>query len=491
MVRLSILLLFLGLQLNAQDFTIGPSGDFATLTQAAASLQPGDSVMFLNGVHGGQTQFVNDLNGTANLPITIYAEARFEVIFQGGTEALHFINCSHLILDGFVIQGQSGNGINIDDGGDYSTPTHHIEMRYCWFRDMPISGNTDFLKLSGLDSFHIHHCRFIDGGDGGSGIDMVGCHDGVIEDNWIERAGTSGIQAKGGTQFITIRRNFLKDLPQRALNLGGSTGLQFFRPPLPNPIQDAFEAADLDVYSNIFVGSRSPIAYVGCVRVHVYNNTIYHPDNWVIRILQETRVPGFLTCADNSFRSNIIIQDRDLTEINIGPETAASTFRFTHNLWFNEDNNNWSPILPVTDSFQIIGDPLLADPASNDFHLGKTSRAIGTGWSLPDSTLDYDGELFLDPPSRGALEKTMTTSTVQNQWQEYALIRLSNSEFYVQNSQANDRWIISTLDGKVIREITQYSTNEIVEFSNIKPSIYLISIYRNNYLIYSSQYPIF
>ena len=57
---------------------------------------------------------------------------------------------------------------------------------------------------------------------------------------------------------------------------------------------------------------------MGCVRVKVINNTFYKPENWVFRILQETTEPAFLACADNEFKNNIVYQETDLTEVNIG-----------------------------------------------------------------------------------------------------------------------------------------------------------------------------
>lgn len=160
-------------------------------------------------------------------PIVIVSETQHGAIFEGGVEAIHLIDCSHLVLDGFRIRQQTGNGINIDDGGDYSTPAHHIQVRNCLFEDIDnVGGNNDFLKLSGLDSFYVQNCAFYNGA-AGSGIDMVGCHYGIIENCYFEDA-LPGIQAKGGSRFVTIRRNVFNDIDQRAINIGGSTGLEFF-----------------------------------------------------------------------------------------------------------------------------------------------------------------------------------------------------------------------------------------------------------------------
>ncbi|MBK9982773.1 MAG: hypothetical protein IPP15_10175 [Saprospiraceae bacterium] len=57
----------------------------------------------------------------------------------------------------------------------------------------------------------------------------------------------------------------------------------FFR-----PIDAPYETSDLKVYSNIFIGSQAAVAFVGCINTEVVNNTIYLPEKWVMRILQET-----------------------------------------------------------------------------------------------------------------------------------------------------------------------------------------------------------
>ena len=401
---LVLILFHIAISINGQTITIGASGDYPTLSAAEPFISAGDTLLLQAQVFSNGTQFLNDLNGTSQAPIVIKAEVEHQSIFRGGTESIHLVNCNYVIIEDLLIEQQTGNGINIDDGGDYSTPSKHITVRNCIFQNMAGTGNNDFLKMSGVDSFLIEQCTFTNGGHGGSGVDFVGCHWGSVQDCDFDDPGVTGIQCKGGTQFIRIQRNTFTNVAQRALNLGGSTGLQFFRPPLPNPIVDAFEAADLDVFANVFKGNRAPIAYVGCVRVKVYNNTFYDPDNWVMRILQETTVAGFLPCGDNEFRNNIVYLENDLTEVNIGPNTAASTFRFSNNLWFNESSNSWSPNLPVTDSNQIIADPLFEHIPSDNYRIPSNSPAVAQGIQLEAPITDFDQFFYDQPPSIGAFE---------------------------------------------------------------------------------------
>jgi hypothetical protein len=303
--------MFFVLMTSGKTVTVGSGGNFTDLRSAANDAAPGDTILISGGVYSG-SQYIENLKGTQ----------------------------------------------------DYSTPAHDVVFDSCTWKDMDASGDNDQLKLSGLDNFEIRNCIFRNGSEGGSGIDMVGCHYGAISGNAFEHQGANSIQAKGGTQHIRIERNFFRDGGERSLNLGGSTGLEYFRP------GDAlFEAADLKVYSNVFIRSYAPIAFVGCIRVEVANNTIFNPENWVVRILQETVDPArFLPCGDNVFRNNIIFLENISTECNVGSNTAPKTFTFSNNLWFNYQNSSFSPRnLPMVDSNNLVGyNPLFKDTTGSE-----------------------------------------------------------------------------------------------------------------------------
>lgn len=398
----------LSFSLKSATLHIGPSQTFATFEQAAAAAQPGDTLLFHAGTHAGG-QFVANLHGTPGQWIFIQNAPGEEAILEGGNNAIQLSDPAYLHISGLIFQHQTGNGVNTDDGGSYDSPAHHVIFENCTFRDMSASGNNDLLKLSGLDDFEIRNCTFLNGAGGGSGIDMVGCHRGLIQGNYFENMGSNSIQAKGGTQHVRIEGNFFRNGGQRTLNLGGSTGLQFFR-----PIDATFEAADLQVYSNIIVGSWAAVAYVGCVNVEVVNNTIYQPENWVIRILQETVDPDrFVECGDNVFRNNIVVLGDGLsTETNIGPNTRPETFVFSNNLWFNADDANWSgPSIPVTDVDGIVNeDPMFFNPAGDDFFIPMNSAAAGAGYSVSEPQFDFYGMGFDSPRSIGAIEANPVTA---------------------------------------------------------------------------------
>jgi hypothetical protein len=198
--------------------------------------------------------------------------------------------------------------------------------------------------MSGVDHFAVRNCRFE--GWGGSGIDMVGCHHGVVEDcTFVGREGFSqsnGVQLKGGTADVLVQCCLFRNAGQRAVNLGGSTGLQYFRPSVGD-----YEARGITVAGNRFEGGLSAVAWVTADGGQVHHNTIVLPEKWVLRILQETRDARFRPSHDGVFEDNLVIYDsRVHIFVNVGPGTAPETFVFRRNAWCDVDGDR-RPALPV------------------------------------------------------------------------------------------------------------------------------------------------
>ena len=137
------------------------------------------------------------------------------------------------------------------------------------------------------------------------------------------------MQLKGGTEDVLVQCCLFTNAGQRCINLGGSTGLQFFRPRCSD-----YEAKNITVAGNRFEGSIAPVAWVTADGGHVHHNTIVLPDKWVLRILQETSDPQFKPCHGGLFEHNLVIYDsRVQIFVNVGPRTAPETFVFRRNAW--------------------------------------------------------------------------------------------------------------------------------------------------------------
>lgn len=365
--------------------------DDASLRRALHRARPGTHVRIAPGSYRPGVYAAN-LQGTRQLPIVIEgAEPDNPPVFEGGREAWHLSDCAFVTLRNLVVRGQSINGVNVDDGGTYDSPTHHLVLEGLRIRDIGPKGNCDAIKLSGVDDFVVRNC--VIEGWGGQAPDMVGCHRGVVEDcTFRGKQGFSqhtGPQTKGGSSQIVVRRCRFLNAATRAVQLGGSTGLPYFR-----PRGAPYEAKEITVEGCVFVGNEAPIAFVGVDGAVVRYNTIYRPNKWVMRILQETTLEGFVPCRNGRFENNLIVFRRAEVRVfvNVGPHTSPQTSRFAHNLWYCEDRPAASrPTLPAPETGSIYGlDPRLAAPLENDFR-PQEARARRFGARALKPTAETDG----------------------------------------------------------------------------------------------------
>jgi hypothetical protein len=197
-------------------------------------------------------------------------------------------------------------------------------------------------------------------GWGGQGIDFVGCHDSLITAcQFTGKPGftaSAAIQLKGGTSGIIVEKCRFLNAGERPLNIGGSTGLAYFRPP-----GTQHEAASIVVRDNHIEGSLCAAAFVGVDGAEFSNNTILYPTKWIFRILQETREPGFAPCRNVLIKNNRItfLRSQVQTDINLSDGTAPETFRFESNHWLAEDRPDRSqPKLPTQETADTYGQPI-------------------------------------------------------------------------------------------------------------------------------------
>ena len=355
--------------------------DTQELQRVVAQAKPGMRILLAPGTYQGGLYF-RDLKGAPGEPIVLGAsDPKHSPVVQGGNNCLSLSDPAYVELHNLILSGARYNGVSVDDAGTFETPAHHVVLRGLVVRDIGPEGNSDGIKLSGVDDFRVEGCTVERWGSRGSAIDMVGCHRGVIEGCTFrhgDQVGSNGVQAKGGSRDVVIRQCRFEHSGSRAVNVGGSTGLQYFR---PEP--QGYEAKDITVQGCTFIGSQAPIAFVGVDGAVVHFNTIYRPKRWVMRILQETRKPEFVPCRNGQFTDNIIAfrSDEVVTTVNIGPATAPETFKFARNFWYCLDDSAESkPALPTPEANGTYGkDPLFHDAEIGDLRLKPYSPARKMG----------------------------------------------------------------------------------------------------------------
>jgi len=346
--------------LAAALFLLAPGdvrvSDSEGLRRALRDPKPGTTVLLAPGTYEGG----HHVSGVAGIGIRGADPKDPPLVTGGGSTAFQFSACSGIRLAHLRVKGFPGNGINIDDGGVLDRPSRDVVVVSVSVEDTGPRGNHDGLKMSGVAGFLVKDCRFE--GWGGSAIDMVGCRDGVVEScRFLGKEGFSasnGVQMKGGTRDVLVHLSWFRDCGDRAVNLGGSTGLPYFRPAVGD-----FEAKGIEVAGNRFHGSLAAVAFVTASGGRVHHNTIHRPGKWILRVLQENTDARFRPCGEGVFEENLVVFDGAVTTfVNVGPNTAPGTFRFRRNAWFAVEGNR-RPELPVAEEDGVVGaDPKLEDP---------------------------------------------------------------------------------------------------------------------------------
>jgi hypothetical protein len=366
------------------------------LVRAVRAAKPGTRVRVAPGDYEGGLHF-EGLRGEPGRPIVLEAaDPARPPTLRGGPNGIHLQDPVHVVLRGLAISGATGNGINVDDGGTPATPAHHVTIEKVVVTDVGPQGNCDGIKLSGVVDVTVADCRVERWGRSGSAVDMVGCTRATIE-RCVFRHGpdatnASGVQAKGGSRDVLVRRNRFLDAGARAVNVGGSTGLAFFRPAVVAPGTERHEAKDVRVEGNVFSGGTAAAAFVGVDGATFRFNTVHVPARWAFRFLQETREPGFVPTRRVVVADNLVVFRSDRWSeggVNVGPGTEPTSFRFERNAWFCVDAPSRTRELvrtPVPETGGAHGkDPLFVDAEALDLAVRAGSPAARVGaHALPD-----------------------------------------------------------------------------------------------------------
>lgn len=327
----------------------------STTSQFSAALNAaiaGDEIILQPGIYGGG-------HYRANLrQVTIRsADPANPAIIDGGNNGIQLSDASQVTIADLVFRNQVDNGLNIDDGGTFATPATNITLRNITVRDIVTAGNHDGIKLSGVNDFLIESVQVLNWGTGGSAVDMVGCHRGLIQNSHFlhinANNGGTTLQPKGGSKDIIFRANRI-DLPRgagRAVQAGGSTGMQFFR---FVDGDSGYEADQIVAEGNVIIGGSSAFSWVNIDGGVFHHNVVSRPGQWVARILNENQGQPIVDTKNGIFQDNRIVYNDTAAEfstaVNIGPETLPATYTFARNYWLNLANPTpagSTPSLPV------------------------------------------------------------------------------------------------------------------------------------------------
>jgi hypothetical protein len=405
------------------DAAAAPGGDgsqrapLRTLEEAAGAATPGTAIRLAPGSHA-TGQFISDLRGTASAPIWIGGDSTQGLpVFDGGSQAMQLQRAAYVVVHDIEIRNATANGINIDDGGDFANDTaaHHIALVRVFVHDIGTGGNNDCIKVSGINDLFVYDSRIEQCSAGGSGIDHVGCHRSIVARNTFDGAMGNAVQAKGGSTDVDIRQNRIRISGSRGINLGGSTDLNLFRPPLSDTAPNA-EARRIRAYANVITGltaESTPFAFVNCVDCLAANNLARGTPRYATRILQETPSTGTGFTFEQSRNGRVIANSfvfeaaTFATACNVGADTDATSFTFASNLWHATDNpGQSSPDLPVTESGSVIGMGTAYTGLADDPRAPLGQTCVGTpeanaGVEVPEVTGTIEGQCVMGIRSIG------------------------------------------------------------------------------------------
>lgn len=381
-LRAGLLILACCTAARAADVTVKDRGALVAALQKAVA---GTVIRVAPGQYDGGLM-ASGLAGTKTQPIFLTAaDPAQPPVIAGGSSGIHLSGCMNVEIRHLHFTGAAANGINVDDGGGGKPASLGITLRHLKVTGTAPRGNRDGIKLSGLRDFTVEHCTVERWGLGGSGIDMVGCHEGTVTGSEFKHDGAAalmanGVQIKGGSSGIAVQRCRFIECGGRGVNLGGSTGAEYFRPPGARA-----EAARLTVEDCLFTGVQAPVAFVGVDGAVVRYNTIHQPGRWVLRILQENTAAGMTPSRRGVFAHNLIhFQSTTLREtVNIGPGTEPASFQFAGNVWHCQDRPADTRRLIRLPSAEKDGvydkTPKLTAPQTGDFTLTPDSPVQNAG----------------------------------------------------------------------------------------------------------------
>lgn len=406
-----------------------PTSPCKTISKAVSLASPGTSILVHSGTYG--YDYIDNVVGTASAPIWIGGvQGQEKPIFTNPTgEGLKFsAPLRYVVLHDMEVRITTSHGINMDDGGDHDSysAASDIVISGIYLHDVGDGNNIDnCLKLSGVNNFYVldstfNHCGNDATSGGGTGIDMVGCHWGLVARNKF--TGRKAAQTKGGSRDIEMRWNYIAFLQRyetrEAIAVGGeSTAYSYFRPSLSSSGDSDglhYEARDIRLIANVIVGGKG-ISMAGCVDCLVANNSVILPEGQLFKIVEALAVdpndtPGFTMVKDGRIFNNIFYYDKTTGFRAVQYDSEASsqfgTWDIETNLYFNRlAPSSSAPGWPtgLSDPTGIYGqDPDFLD--DEEFFIDASSPAYGGGTSLSEVTVDRSGVCYRTPPSIGAHE---------------------------------------------------------------------------------------
>ncbi len=321
-----------------RQITVTP-GQSPTLGDAFADARAGDHIVLESGTHLQTGNLAISRSGTPTSWIQIKAAPGTTPIIDLNGAGEFRISGSYVSLQDVDIRNGGGNNLHIAPD---ATDVHHVHVADTVIHDLawgpgaaikinrnnPAGAAVGTICLEGNDVSEAISNAIIDG----VGVDGAVVIGNDIHDNAV---GSHGIFFKGGSADILIEGNVIRGIRgNAALQLGGSTGAQFW-----NPLYPAWEGVDQIARNNVIADfDDSAVEIRGVDGALVYNNTIVTQSSFAIFRLQVgNNDSGGSSGNDNvHISSNLVIgtggnpqyarNDGGSASVVFGPQLWAGTF---------------------------------------------------------------------------------------------------------------------------------------------------------------------
>lgn len=379
---------------------------FRTLTKAAATVLPGETVFIREGEY--RERLVPQNSGTANEPITFSAYPNEQVTLNGDGVSMpanwggliDVSGLSHIKIHGIRVINA---GTDFNHVGILVDHSNSISIKNCYTFNTASSGigvwnssdvvidnnevvqachngEQECISVAVTDGFQVSNNKVHDSVNsqyGGEGIDIKdGSANGKVFRNHVYNISRLGIYVDSWdkhTYNIEVFNNVVHDCKDTGFALAAEAGGLLENIKVYNNIAYGNFYGGLTVAGWGESGASHPIS-----GVLVINNTFFGngPNDWG---------PGIV--LENSESSNIYIRNNILSQNGydqVSLEAVGSGLVFDHNICFGDNESALS--LECTNV-----NPMMVNPQAGDFHLLSDSPARDTGSSSEAPIDDYDG----------------------------------------------------------------------------------------------------
>jgi hypothetical protein len=372
---------------NASDDNPGTEDQpWRTIQKAADTVWAGDTVIVKSGMYPERISFSNGTRGAPGQVITFKAQPRRSVTMWGFyTKFAHYLR-----IEGFSITTDPSL-TNWTDASGVFIASDHVEVIDNYFY------NLDSASVSGdsvgaiILNNHIYHCQ--------AGLTISGS-DWLVEGNEVERLYQYGNGDCDYSRFFgdnhLIRHNFFHGT---LFNEIGDAHVDCYQTFDNNGEHAHNVTIDGNICYDFHQGFMGEAAYYHNISDITFSNNIFaHGGAWGLCVLEIQNVK----VVHNVFA--------DIAYHGAGFRDGATGFIW-NNIFYNAGSNYWASdggvvegshnILLSTEGYLDPGDfpndlvnvdPLLIDPARDNYHIPAGSPAVDTGLDVGIIT-DLDGNL--------------------------------------------------------------------------------------------------